>query len=111
MLNNTVANDITARNVLAAVEAGAGDYRNTVRATARFCTEELRAVAGEVEVRAKFAEKLPAYRPATRQEALERLCGWYHDQKIQAWGRAYQASRQSAIAELPEALEQLGAAL
>jgi len=47
----------------------------------------------------------------TWQEALERLCGWYHDQKILRWAAAYEASRQAAAAELPAALEQLGAAL
>lgn len=111
MMNNTVAHNITARNVLAAVTAGVGDYAATVRATARFCTEELAAVAGEVEVRAKFAAAPPTYRPTTRQESVMRLCGWYHDQKIQAWAAAFEASCAAARADFPGALELLGAAL
>lgn len=107
----TTANDITAHTILTTVRAADGWYNATKRNVARWCTEELRAVAAEITVPAHFASALPTYRAATREECLERLCGWASSERIREWGVARTAARQAAAAEFPAALAELGAAL
>lgn len=102
---------ITAIAISEAAMSAGGDFYATRKALARFCTEALVDIATEAYVPAKFSSDFPKYRRATRDEAIERICGWVHHQRILAWGKAFEATRQAAIAELPAALESLGAAL
>lgn len=98
----------TDRTILAATLTGVGDFYATRRALARFCTEALASTAAAVEIPAKFAsEPVPTWRTLTRDEALFRLCGWC------SWRRILRdlATMERARAELPAALEALGAAL
>jgi hypothetical protein len=106
---NNAAN--TAAAILTAARTGHGDFRATGRALARFCTEALADVAANTEVPAKFAsDGVPTWRTLTRDEAVARLAGWSSWRSVVEWGKRYEAARQAA-AELPAALEALGAAL
>lgn len=108
---NTTHTETTRSNILTAVRTADGWYDRTRSLTAKWCTEALVDVASSVVVPEKFNRGLPTYRTATREEALERLCGWASSERIREWGEAFQAARAAALAELPAALEQLGAAL
>jgi hypothetical protein len=103
----------TGIRVLLAVESGGGDFYATKRALAKWRTEALidAATVAAGPVPRKFAEPLPTYREPTREEVLFFLCGWASYEKLRAWSEAYEVSRQAAIVALPEALEELGAAL
>jgi len=105
----TTNNSDTNATILAAAMLGGGNYYATRCALGRFCTEALIDCAARTEVPVKFAiVQVPTWRSLTREESTERLCGWASWQKLQA---KYQAARAAAIAELPEALTELGAAL
>lgn len=97
--------------IFLAVLSSHGDYRATKSALAKWCTEALVEAAGSVAVPRKFSEPLPTWRDATRDEALAFLCGWTHSERLRKWSEAYQATRKAALAALPEALAELGAAL
>lgn len=102
----------TSTALLSAARRANGDFRATERALARWCTEELRATASYLSVPRKFAsEGLPTWREATREECLWLLCGWTNWQRLEDWSASYEAARRAAIAALPQALAELGAAL
>ncbi len=103
--NNTVA------NILTATRRANGDFYATVRQLGRFCSEAVIDAATETVVDHKFSSEFPTYRRATRDEAVMRLSGWANQERLREWREAYKASRAAAIRDLPEALEQLGAAL
>lgn len=101
-----------------AVRTADGWYDATVRATARFCTESLvdsaeQALAGlTVDERAKFASSLCGrFDRHDRTWALNALCAYCHAMRLREWSASFVAARTAAIAELPTALEALGASL
>lgn len=108
---NTTHSTETAAAILTAARQGNGDFHATRRTTARFCTEALADAAAALVIPANFASEAPAWRTLTRDEATFRLCGWVSWRRVQGWGVAFEASRQAAIAAMPEALAELGAAL
>jgi hypothetical protein len=97
--------------VLLAAEGGHGDYYATKSALAKWCTEALLDATTLANPPRNFAEPLPTWRDATREEVLFFLCGWASYEKVRAWGEKYKAAREAAVAALPEALVELGAAL
>jgi hypothetical protein len=76
-----------------AAMSGGGDYYATRTALARFCTEALVEVATAACVPTKFSSGFPVYRRATRDEAVEKLCGWTSYTKLMAWSDAFYAER------------------
>lgn len=108
---NTTHTATTRSNILTACRTADGWYKLTVSLTAKWCTEALVDAASAVTVPEKYNRGLPTYRTATREEALERLCGWTSSERIREWGEAFRAARTAALAELPAALDALGAAL
>lgn len=83
----------TAIAISDAAMSGGGDYRATVTALARFCTEALVDAATAAYVPAKFSSDFPKYREATRDEAIARLCGWVSYTNVMAWGADARAER------------------
>ena len=107
---NTTTN--TDANILAAARQGNGDFHATKRTTARFCTEALADCAAATPVPHKYSSAtVPTYRRLTRDEALERLCGWASSERNREWGVAFERSCAAARAEFPTAIAELGAAL
>ena len=97
-----------------AAYAGHGDFRATMRATGRFSTEALVAVAEEAIAGMTAAEKAK-YGPTrggfanARDNAVWTLCSWTHAVRMREWSDAYEKARAAAVAEFPSALEALGA--
>lgn len=102
----------TAAAIQTAARKGNGDFYATRSSTARFCTEALADAAADLIIPTKYAsESVPTWRTLTRDEALERLCGWANWQRNREWGVAFERSRAAAMAEFPAAIESLGAVL
>lgn len=97
--------------ILLATSNAHGDYRATKSALGKWCTAAIVEAASSVTVPQKFSAPLATWRDASREEATEFLCGWAHSERLRLWSLAYQASRDAAIAAMPEALAELGAAL
>jgi hypothetical protein len=98
-----------------AARSAQGDYRATERALARFCTEALVGAAESCRAgmtQAQIAQFLPSEsRGIVRDCAVRTLCGWVNCQRLVAWRDAFEATRNAALAEMPQALEMLGGAL
>lgn len=108
-MNN--AGNKTVANILSATRRANGDFYATVRELGRFCSEAVIDAATETPVDYKYSCEFPKYRRATRDESIMRLAGWANQERNREWGKAFRATRAAAIKDLPEALEQLGAAL
>lgn len=108
----------TLSNINTAVLAADGWYDATSRNTARFCTEALvdaaqSALAGMTSShRDRFC-----YNDSRRKSNFDRtwalnvLCAYAHSVRMHNFSVQFEATRTAAKAELPEALEALGAAL
>lgn len=101
----------TDRAILASALTGVGDFYATRRALARFCTEALAACAAVIEIPERFATATPSWRALSRDESLSRLCGWTSWRNLQRDMERLERARAAAIAAMPEALAELGAAL
>lgn len=109
-MTNTNLTD-TDRTILAASLTGVGDYYATRRALARFCTEALAACAAAIEVPEKFSSEFPTWRTATRDESIFHLCGWTSWRRMLRDIERFERAHAAAVAAMPEALAELGAAL
>lgn len=101
-----------------AIRTADGWHAATVRNCARFCTESLvdsaeQSLAGLTsDERAKFASSLCGqFDRHDRDWAINALCAYTHAMRLREWGAQFTATRAAAQAELPFALEALGAAL
>jgi hypothetical protein len=104
-------------NISTAVRKGDGWERATTSLLGRFCTEALVDAAQAAlsslttSERERFASSFSGWVTWTRDAAVRALCAWAHAMRLREWGAAFEASIAAAKAELPAALEALGAVL
>lgn len=114
----TNTNTTTLLAISTAVRTADGWYDATVRTCGRFCTEALvdtaeLALAGLTSAEiAKFASSVSdQWARKDRDWAIQTLCAWCHAMRLREWGAAFERSCAAARAELPAAIELLGACL